>query len=404
MAYRILSMDGGGAWALIEVEALIALYGRDKKGRDVLADFDMVAANSGGSLVLGGLVENLTLEALREYFRDETKRRSIFSRTSSFGDRLLSEVTGLGPKYSAEAKLPALERLMPQTGDTPMTEVVKDIKGPGGKDVHLLIVGFDYDHNRATFFRSAAAEATGSATERAKWGSGAPATATLAQAIHASTNAPVNYFDGPADLPDCDERYWDGGITGCNNPVLAAVTEALVMQQEANRIVALSLGTGTVRLPLAGHGAKPSPYEAERVDPNLVTDLRKLATSILDDPPDAATFIAHVMTGGPKGVQPPADSRIVRLSPLVSPVKDAAGKWTAPEGMTAAQFKFLCGLDMDAVEQHQVAAIADYAALWIADKAPNQPIRADGDTLEPEIGFGRFSQARAAWEDIRTSI
>ncbi|HLJ89464.1 MAG TPA: hypothetical protein VKZ53_21820 [Candidatus Angelobacter sp.] len=46
MSYRILSLDGGGTWALIEVTALIALYGENAPDRTVLQDFNMVAANS----------------------------------------------------------------------------------------------------------------------------------------------------------------------------------------------------------------------------------------------------------------------------------------------------------------------------------------------------------------------
>jgi hypothetical protein len=72
--------------------------------------------------------------------------------------------------------------------------------------------------------------------------------------------------------------------------------------------------------------------------------------------------------------------------------------------MTPAQFKFLCRVDMDAVEANEVAAIAHYTELWLADGAPNQPIRADGRTFEPEIGFAKFSQARAAWQTVLAEI
>ena len=51
--FRILSLDGGGSWALIQVRALQAIYGDpDKKGHEILSDFDMVAANSGGSIMI----------------------------------------------------------------------------------------------------------------------------------------------------------------------------------------------------------------------------------------------------------------------------------------------------------------------------------------------------------------
>ena len=54
MTYRILSLDGGGAWAVIQAMALIDLYGSDKKcGHEVLGDFDLVAANSGAAWFSG---------------------------------------------------------------------------------------------------------------------------------------------------------------------------------------------------------------------------------------------------------------------------------------------------------------------------------------------------------------
>ena len=396
MNYRILSLDGGGAWALIQVRALIALYDEDALGRAVLSDFDLVAANSGGSLVLGGLVENLTLGSLLNYFEDEGKRRAIFSPTTSWGDRALHDLTGIGPKYSADAKLPALQRLLPQRGNVPLSTAAAGVRRDGlPTDVHLLIIGFDYDRNRAVFFRSAEAGAG------PEWGKGESADVTLAEAIHASTNAPVNYFDAPAQFPDRPDRYWDGGLTGCNNPVLAAVTEAIVLGQAPTDIAALSIGTGTVALPLAQPGTQPSPYEAARSDSGLISDLHKLATSILDDPPDVATFLAHVMTAGSKDVKAPAVSRIVRMNPLISPIRNTAQNWTAPGGMTAAQFKFLANLDMDAVEQHEVDAIADYAELWLQGRAPNQPIRMDTKTLAAELGYSWFQEAVAAWKKIK---
>jgi len=395
MNYRILSLDGGGTWALIQLKALIALYSEDTSGRTVLEDFDLVAANSGGSIVLGGLVEDLTLGEILALFQEETKRESVFSPTHSFGDRVLHDLTGLGPKYSAENKLSALQNVLPTTGTVPLDRVVAGVRRAGSNDdVHLLIVGFDYDRNRATFFRSS--PASGPA-----WGTGETADVTLAEAIHASTNAPVNYFDAPAIFPDRPGRYWDGAISGCNNPVLAAVTEAIVKGQDPLNLAVLSIGTASVALPWPRPGEESSPYVQQITAPGLVTDLRKLATSILDDPPDIATFLAHVMTAGGMGLnRPPADSRIIRMNPLISPVKNASS-WRAPGSMSAAQFTYLAKLDMDAVEQSQVDAISKYADLWLQGVAPNQPIRMNGDTLDPEVGQTTFQTAMAAWNAIK---
>src|ERR1700761_4323521 len=157
MPFRILSLDGGGAWSMIQARALAALYGPEAKGHAVLSQFDLAAANSGGSLIWAGLVENLTLGDIAQYLLDENKRRSIFSPTTMVGDEALRSLTGFGPKYSARAKLPAIERLLPITGNVLLAGSVNDVKGPGGAPVHLLIVGFDYDNNRAVFFRSAPA-------------------------------------------------------------------------------------------------------------------------------------------------------------------------------------------------------------------------------------------------------
>ena len=398
--YRILSLDGGGSWALIQVKALIELYGPDKLGREVLRDFDLVAANSGGSIVLGCLVENLSLSRILACFNDEIERRSIFSRSDSVADRTLRDLAGLGPKYSERNKLSALQRALPQRGNLFLPDAVAGIRRTGAsEDLHILVTSFDYDLNRATFFRST--RATGP-----EWGHGDASMITLAEAIHASTNAPVNYFDAPAQFPDREGRYWDGGVSGCNNPVLVAVTEAVVKGHAPTNIVALSIGTASVALPGPQAGDQLSlPYVREITEPGIKNDLRKLAASILDDPPDIATFLAHVMTGSGIGLGTEvSDSRIVRMSPLVSPVMkmvNGVNVWGAPGSMTAPQFKNLVNLDFDAIEQSQIDEIALYADLWIKNEAPNQPIRMDGNTLARELGQDSFGSAKSAWEAIR---
>jgi hypothetical protein len=397
--YRVLSLDGGGSWALIQVKALIDLYGPDALGREVLQDFNLVAANSGGSIVLGCLLENFTLAAILAFFNDEAQRKAIFSPTKSVEDHVLHDLTGLGPKYDTENKLVALRKVLADTGDQPLGTAVAGIRRAGADaDLHALIIGFDYDRNRAVFFRSANASG-------AEWGEGSQANITVAQAIHASTNAPVNYFDAPASFPGDDGRYWDGAISGCNNPALAAVTEAIVLGQAPDNLAVLSLGTATVALPRPEAGEPPSAFLRELVKPGIKNDLEKLATSILDDPPDAASFLAHVMTGGGAGLKlPDADSRVVRMNPLISPVEKSVNgqeAWAAPGAMDATQFQYLASLGMDSVEQEQVDAISDYAELWLQDQALNQPIRMNGDTLKRELGQSSFSAAKAAWQAIK---
>jgi len=394
--YRVLSLDGGGSWALIQAKALMEMYGAETSGWDVLRQFDLVSANSGGSIVLGCLVENMPLSKILDMFMDEAQRRAIFSPTDGVFNKILEGLLGFGPKYSAEAKLGALRAVLPGQGDKTLTDAIKGCLGQRGTGdpVRLLIVGFDYDRCSATFFRSAAAGGPA-------YGTGAVSGVTLAEAIDASTNAPVNYFDGPAVLAN-GYRYWDGAITGCNNPVLAGVTEAVTTTKEFTEVVALSIGTGTVKLPWPQAGQEGQPYMAAPSDEGLVSDLKKLAGSILDDPPDMASFIAHVLTGSGAHVAPPADSQIVRMSPMISPVWDAGtNAWKAPGNMTEEDFTTMVQMPMDALDPGQVTAISNYADLWLTDVAPNQPIRMDGDTLKRELGQTTYSAAKAAWMAIR---
>jgi len=385
--YRILSLDGGGSWALIQVMALIDLYGGNATGHEVLREFDLVAANSGGSIVLGGLVEDMKLSDLLGFFLSEEKRKSIFVQ------RVL-HLPGT-PKYETAEKLNGLEAALPLRGGWFLPQAAHDIQGSNsGQPVHLLIIGFDYDRNRSRFFRSAPAGGPA-------WGGGAVSQVRLVDAIHASTNAPVLFFDKPAEVPsEPGKRYWDGAISGCNNPVLAAVVEAIVLGHAPDSIVALSIGTGTVCRPPAPEGVPSTVLFASAEHPGVLHDVEKLAGAIVDDPPDAASFTAHVLTGGSSGLRTQGDSRVVRMSPVIAPVRDQAGNWSLPAGLDEQSFSTLVNLAMDAVSQDQVVAIQYLASLWLQGKVMNQPIRMDSN-LHCELGQSNYSAARSAWLAVR---
>ena len=384
--FRILSLDGGGTWALIQVMALMDLYGADATGHEVLRQFDLAAANSGGSIVLGCLVENMPLSQALAFFLNLERRKSIFV------EKFHLPYT---PKYRTVAKFKGLQASLPRRGEWLLPQAAADILSANtGQPVHLLIIGFDYDRNCARFFRSAPASSAG-------WGDGDSAQVRLVEAIHASTTAPVLYFDKPATFAsEPTRRYWDGAVTGCNNPVLAAVTEAIVLGHTPDNIAALAIGTGTVCCPPAPAGAAAEVFYATREDPGILNDALKLAGAIVDDPPDVASFLAHVLTGGQAGVPAPAGSRVVRMSPVISPVRNASGEWTLPQGMNADQFSALANLAMDAVKQEQVLAIQMLAQLWLEDHVRNQPIRMNGN-LKLELGQEWYSKAKAAWMAIQ---
>jgi len=162
----------------------------------------------------------------------------------------------------------------------------------------------------------------------------------------------------------------------------------------------LSLGTGSVVLPDVGGSSSENPvFVVERERRSLKRDVQKLATSIIDDPPDAASFHTHMLLGGrlpPDPMHPVGDGPVVRMSPLVQPVWDSPTQhWVAPPGLTPDEFDALAELDTDAVKQDDVDLIAVLCRAWLNGSVLNQPIRATAGTFVVEIGHRRYAEAKA---------
>jgi hypothetical protein len=420
--YRILSLDGGGSWALIQVRALQRLFADrpQLRGHALLSEFDLVAANSGGSLTLAGLLMDYTLGELLALFMDESRRRQVFVPNARLW-RMVYRLIGIGPRYHTPEKLRGIRAVLGETGRQTLQELQAGLRVPvGGRRPHLMICGFDYAARRGVFFRSndhSRAQTHGLAEL-----AGVPGMPrqteyiTLAEAVHASTNAPVNFFNRPARIQiTCDGEtqyrlFWDGAVGGYNNPVLAAVTESLCNGVPAAAIHVLSLGTSSEFLPGAGDLPAASPElvrprsdlrDRNRGLPGFLEDLQKLSTSILSDPPDAASFVAYTMLFQDALAQQTlraAHPRFIRLNPLIQPVLSPDGKrWELPRGFSADQFRQLKRLQLDAVGQRDVEAIDAFAEAWLLDHVPNQPIRW-GYRLRPILGQGWFSEGLAAWQ------
>ena len=399
MPYRILSLDGGGSWAILEAMAIGTLYGFDTKGTTILKQFDLAVSNSGGSIMLAALAIDFTPQRLIDLLNEENERKLIFVKN-------FLSFTGL-ERYDTKAKLAGLREVMGPAGD----QLVNTLGSP----CKLLFCTFDYDRMRAQFFRS-------DANSPAAGSPGAPQP-TLAEAVHASSNAPVKYFDAPAQFNTpafAGRRYWDGAMGGFNNPTMAGVTEALAYGVKAADIQVLSLGTANVFLPMPSPMPDPGsggqdPLCVPIDDSGLYHDLSKAAATILDDPPDQASFVAHLVISGASALsqdaaKPVTNGNVVRLNPLIQPVK-TNNVWGVPPLLAnapvpsvqanystdAEAFMALVNLDMDAVEQNEVDLISTLGRTWLADASPNQPIRVNSE-LEPLIGHGTFS---AAWKQAK---
>ena len=430
-AYRILSLDGGGSWALLQVMALQDLYGTKVRGHDVLRDFQLVSANSGGSIVLGGLLTNLPLGDILSFFRNESARTSLFKALpfdfdsgskplKSVFNQTMHMVATVGAKYQTSAKLEGLRNLLDPAGEKSLSEHHQNLVMRYGHAVHFLICGFDYDRKRAKFFRSNSASLAGSAQIAPSFipvpRRGGKKEPTLADAIHASTNAPVNYFIEPARFESSEsetERYWDGAIGGYNNPVLAGVVEAMANAKtySIKDIQVLSIGTGTVSLPVRDkHAPSCDSRLVQEIgqESTLFRDVGQLATSVLDDPPDSASFIAHVVLGqklpdrnGHPPVYPPVSGSVIRMSPLLRPARaNPAAPWMVPDGLSIREFDRLANLDLDAVAQDDIDLLGRFGQLWLSDRMGNQAIR-ENRNFEVQIGHRHFSAAKAGWLALR---
>ena len=401
MPTNILALDGGGTWALIQARTLGQLYGPSTGGHEILSHFDYAFANSGGSLVLGGLMIDRTPEQIEAYFTSASQRREMFRSSGPLASIL--RYFNFGPRYSTTAKHRQLIKVFG-------AHQFKSLEH-AGRTTHFVIVAFDYVRSRSFFFRSEASSRFPTV-----------AGATIAEAVHASTTAPVLYYDAPAQLQlqlrytaesaphDLSMKFWDGGVTGLNNPVAAAVAEALANGCAPDDIRVLSIGTGAgVRSNNPDHHGDPLQLVQTDVVLNRFKDVAKLARAVVGDPPDFASFLAHVMTGK-RDPGDPLDTNVVRLSPLI--LGDyTAPRWRRPDWLdedsmaSSDRFARLVAMDMDAHTEEHVLDIRMLTEAWLADRAWNQPIRFDffqdpARGIHAEIGHLRFSDASRRARDL----
>ncbi len=256
--YKILSLDGGGSWAILQVLTLKDIFqkkypNKEIKGHEVLRHFDLVIANSGGSMVLAALACNWTFDEIIKLFDDKVIRERIFKklnfRQRYFPTNLMKlfGVKSVGTRYSTTDKKKALENILrinnkKKLNDVTLSELPKII---GKETLEIVVTTFNIINKRAKLFRS---NKNSKARAEVIAGSNHFDEVTLVEAIHGASNAPVNYFDFPAVFsPEGTRRrfyLWDGALGGFNNPVMAGITEAFANNIDREDIRVLSIGTG----------------------------------------------------------------------------------------------------------------------------------------------------------------
>lgn len=445
MDYKILSLDGGGSWSIIQARVLLDIYG-DINGHALLRQFDMVIANSGGSLVLACLCHDMKISEIIEVFNQNGKRKKVFSSLTYFENiwyKILRKLLPIGPQYSTTRKLQGIREVLSgyqsanpinHTQKRPIIDQYLDELpkligcNENGKDLQIIVAAFDYFRQRVSFFRS------NDKSNTDRFSNDPFFRITLGHAVHASSTAPVNYFDNPAEVELCVQTtgknapnihsrpswYWDGAVAGFNNPVLAGLVEAITNNAVKDDIKILSLGTGISRKAcLTGyhHSSDPCARELYNVNKNnplvndkptssFLSDVIAISKSILSDPPDSATFIAYSF------LDPSLDSKktnLVRINPYIAPVLEN-GKYEYPKGYNKddaehREFLQLMKLPMDATEDEEVALINSLCSKFINDNeayaVPNQLIR--GNAGGKQLGHENYRAAKQRWLEIIAS-
>lgn len=412
-SFDILSLDGGGTWALIQARILQEKYGPETSGHAVLQDFDLVIANSGGSLVLAALCANKTLKEICEIFTDIPTLKTIF-------DRRNNPITLLGlERYNTDSKFNGLKAVLKEYATMTLDELPAKIGNPSLK---IIITGFDYNRERATYFRSdkMSKMEAGNIEELV---AGQPPTGsgyqpvTLLDAIHASSNAPVLFFDKPAKVKVGNHLksrlFWDGAVGGNNNPVTSGLLEALANDVPMEKIRIVSIGTANTVLPvLYGEDGEPD-YDEDflvtisKIPGNgireQIDEVKKMATAVIADPPDAATFNAHqIMKLKYKESVP----RLIRINPLVKPLYDHTNvKWIVPgAAWEKREIEELFAMDMAVTDAWRVGLINLLCDDFFKGFFDNQGIRIGGTKMQAIIGHKTYAAAMADWNKWSTTL
>ena len=393
---KILSLDGGGSWALIQILTLKERYG-NIPGHEILKDFDIVIANSGGSIVLAALVANWTPEKCLTIFDDKDFRTSIFSKNKlrkKYFPTGLTNLFNVGPRYSTSKKYKAFNNIFKELKNKSLHTIPAFV----GKDsLKIIICTFDSLNKRARFFKSY------SYTKGKEKDS-----MDIIKAIHGSSNAPVNYFDFPAKVKSNEMGkffyLWDGALGGFNNPLAAGIIEAIKLGIDVKDLFVVSLGTANKVPSMEEREEYYQLYHAvfrnRKINPLkslkfFFENVMNLSKTILYEPPDWSTYVSYIMKFSGSQDHETNLKSFIRMSPLLY-CDDFSDK-----DETYKQFlSEIIKLDMDAVSDKDVQLIKDCFNYWKEGKLYNQAIKSDFDKkhcLELEVGHKKFSDAMKDW-------
>jgi len=395
--YKILSLDGGGSWSILQLLMLKEKHG-NISGHELLKHYDLVIANSGGSIVLAALCENLKLSEAQNLFDNGVFLKQVFSKTKwrerFFPTDYLGLFGSIGPKYSTKRKKEAFENTFSEVNKRQMAELPEWIGKP---ELKIMVATYDALNNRAKFFKSF------------HKGDGPFDSVKLTQAINGSSNAPIQYFDFPTRFKtqetDVFYELWDGALGGFNNPIAAGICEALKLGVPAKEIHVISLGTARKVMSMEDKnifwkvkqvalGFKGKKLRLGKLKAQLsffkMTVINQ-AKTIIYEPPDWANYVSMMLLL--QNDLTDVEKRIVRISPFIH----------LTEGNNSGIMEDLYKMDMDLTEDQEIQKLYKCYALFKSGKIHNQPLDykiSRNNELIFKRGHRSFNEALIQWNSI----
>jgi uncharacterized protein len=234
MAFRILSLDGGGIRGIIP--ALILADLERRTGKPITDLFDLVAGTSTGGILALGLVRPgaggrpmYSAEEMVDLYEKDGPRifqRQVWHRIKAVGN--LAE-----EKYPSRGVDTVLEERL---GDSRLGDALRP----------TVVTAYDIEAREPHFFKSHRAAKD-------------PLKNFLMRDAARATSAAPTYFE-PARVRARDDQPWaalvDGGVYA-NNPAACALVEAICdFGQHPDDVVLLALGTGELTRPIPYDEAK----------------------------------------------------------------------------------------------------------------------------------------------------
>lgn len=355
MVKRVLSLDGGGVRCVFQAQILNDLY-PGLRGHQILKKFNLVTATSAGSVVLAGLLENMSPYEIFEDFQKPSFLDAIFSRTW----------WPFFPKWSTEKKKTGLLKIFPHS-----TDLLYEKAAAVGLE-RIVIPAFDVQQGVAYIFDSLD---TGGHS--------------YLDAMCATSTAPLTYFDKPALVGT--RTYWDGGVTGLNNP--AAYGTALLKETyPQEEIHTLSIGSGKI--------VTPSDLATDHAAfyPNPIKSCQSLIKAMVDDGPDISSRYLWTMTNG----------NYIRLNPVIGPDPTQAHPklplvyfTDATLGGTSG-YEILSKASLDSKDLTTIEKLIAVGTHYLEDKIPTQIISRIDLTKVSVVPSKTYSGLKKTWQDSET--